>query len=1353
MKEATPPGLAHHMSHARQPLCVRQHVTCSGVAERTDIAGEGGAPRQLLTSLDDLLDEVDGLLSEEDPEEFVRSYVQRAGNGGGQFVALLQTWVQALGPERVRDFLRLLHFTEDKESYVRDGAWTLLSLRYGERAAGYLSAAVDLAPDLTGWMRDLLFHHGLDIDIPDRGLVGWTPFDAEVRLRMAERGRDFLEVHRLLRIALQTLSPDDGAGLAEEYHHLVDASENELSDLSSELVRLLDLHRAIKIAIAPRAEDLADDGSERVVEDVADLDEIEPRTGAASQSAVGRAASVEVSPARKGASLEIATVALLRRVFELSAAEGEAIATELRRQAGGYQFGHDVELVVRSARSKSVRCHLECKSYSRPIRTRDIADKLLQQKSASRHAPIDHWILISPHSDPANDLAEMLHEWEHGDDWPFRVQIWSPRNGVRQLFAVVPEVYRALFADEPPPLDEGQVINEVRDRLAPQRRLHPGLREYLTEPWRMCFRGEDAGHFASIEADHVQLRTVDLAGRPMGGTLADVVDRWLVQAEAPTMLLLGEFGDGKSFFTYMLARRLAGDFLTSSGGVLPVRLQLRELRELGSVDTLIDRWLDDIGVPQSEWRRLAANHRSLVILDGFDEMTKELDAATIDANLRLLTETIETVTGPSTYRNTESKVLVTSRGRFFDNPREEAALKDRLQGPTVVRIRPVRRTEVLEHLSRYARSIGADEKLARIRLLYDPIGLASKPLFLQMIKSTLEKLPEDNFGASTLYEKYIEESLRNKANLLFDDQPQRLTAEMVDRMSSILERVAVRMHSSGDLEVNLRDVEGVDGDLAEMLWRMASINTSTSVARTADARARVSIRSLLHPMPSSDPDDWHVSFFHTSMMEYFLAAAIARALAGRDIEAIHEMLGPNQLSIETIAFAAERLRSSPDHQPLAARLASIAHTARVDTPSPPMLGGNAMTLHYELSGAVEGDDWSNLRLDHVSLRNADLRGINFSGSSLRFANLDNADLRQANLSHADLTGFRIEQTTLVRALVVDPDTRAVVAAYSDGAIREWRQTGPRSWSAERVYDGIPQAIRQILLISDSLALVTTSTDAWIFARTTPQWTRSTRMAVSPFLRHVAVPQPGILTSLQVSPEAERYAVELLNGTATRRPLADPSGLGTVARFDLDEDQPTLLADEWMHYRSFRSGRLALLHFPTNRSWYLDDFKAITSVDVRRFGDNTLVAVGSEDGVLRIGSLPSDETEPNVTLRSVDGSRHDGPITAVQFVSPDLVVTGGADRCIRVCELETNLVTALYLEPQCTGAAFDGVKGPDERQILQRLAQGSEIPDPDETIQRKTQAVLDATDPIEKLKALAELERAANLRRGPLWPKY
>jgi hypothetical protein len=53
-----------------------------------------------------------------------------------------------------------------------------------------------------------------------------------------------------------------------------------------------------------------------------------------------------------------------------------------------------------------------------------------------------------------------------------------------------------------------------------------------------------------------------------------------------------------------------------------------------------------------------------------------------------------------------------------------------------------------------------------------------------------------------------------------------------------------------------------------------------------------------------------------------------------------------------------------------------------------------------------------------------------------------------------------------------------------------------------------------------------------------------------------------------------------------------------------------------------------------------------------------------------------------------------------------------------------------------------------RQYLRYLEDPNQLRD-DKEIQRKTQAVLDASDPIDKLKALAELERAANIEEAPL----
>ena len=60
------------------------------------------------------------------------------------------------------------------------------------------------------------------------------------------------------------------------------------------------------------------------------------------------------------------------------------------------------------------------------------------------------WILVSPHQDPNNELDRMVQGWNSAQRFPFTVQIWSPQTGVRELFAIEPEIYRRMYGQDPP---------------------------------------------------------------------------------------------------------------------------------------------------------------------------------------------------------------------------------------------------------------------------------------------------------------------------------------------------------------------------------------------------------------------------------------------------------------------------------------------------------------------------------------------------------------------------------------------------------------------------------------------------------------------------------------------------------------------------------------------------------------------------------------------------------------------------------------------------------------------------------------------------------------------------------------
>ena len=66
--------------------------------------------------------------------------------------------------------------------------------------------------------------------------------------------------------------------------------------------------------------------------------------------------------------------------------------------------------------------------------------------------------------------------------------------------------------------------------------------------------------------------------------LGDVILKWLHEPlpKKASLILLGEFGDGKSFFTYCLTRKLSEEFCETQNGWITVRFSLRDFNTGGN---------------------------------------------------------------------------------------------------------------------------------------------------------------------------------------------------------------------------------------------------------------------------------------------------------------------------------------------------------------------------------------------------------------------------------------------------------------------------------------------------------------------------------------------------------------------------------------------------------------------------------------------------------------------------------------------------------------------------------------------------------------------------------------------------
>lgn len=573
-----------------------------------------------------------------------------------------------------------------------------------------------------------------------------------------------------------------------------------------------------------------------------------------------------------------------------------------------------------------MRCHVECKNYAGTVGLTEIAPKLLQQHVYWENKKLDYFIVISPRAAISNELSHLVQVCNDGAKFPFKVLLWDTDHGVEELFRLSPALYRKLY-QRPAPGDSGRDRAEIARRWA--ARLEPIAR--IPDSWRH-YLATTRLHELTVESDFAYVREHAIAlgaltdsGGPLPGTLADNVREWLTSRAEHTLLLLGEFGDGKSFFTYDLSLRLAAEFLENpSGGWACLRIPLRFLQEELTPSELLRRRLDAIGVSLADWAEVTRGRRMLIVLDGFDEMSAKLDPQSLQRNIQTLARCIDYFP--------EAKVLVSSRTHFFEHISDYEQFLAILGGPRLLRIAAIPLRQRLAHLEAYAAREGQEEKLAKLKTLYDPIGLAAKPLFLQMIEHTLEGLQADRFDEVVLYEQYVRDSLGRKVR---DLQPtHRLDdSQLIKNLLVILEELAIQLHLSSTDYVFLRDFDtGRREGLPELLWAMSGASRAEPDASTPDARSRVGVRSLLKPVAGVDQERWPVDFFHRSMREFFIARALVRAIAAENDKA-RALLAKVPLQPEIVDFTRLLIQHPSDvtgtdtQQTFTDKLTSIAKSA------------------------------------------------------------------------------------------------------------------------------------------------------------------------------------------------------------------------------------------------------------------------------------------------------------------------------------------------------------------------------------------------------------------------------------------
>ncbi|MBK8256226.1 MAG: pentapeptide repeat-containing protein [Polyangiaceae bacterium] len=517
------------------------------------------------------------------------------------------------------------------------------------------------------------------------------------------------------------------------------------------------------------------------------------------------------------------------------------------------------------------------------------------------------------------------------------------------------------------------------NQLIDFRRYLDGLRRKLTT---------DPTYPPSLYIDQQGCHLIGRDGLKVENALDDLFDLVTDPRSPLFLLVLADFGTGKTFLLRKLAERLA----EPGSAVTPILVELRAVEKDRSLNPLLMQHFalaGETAVDLNRFYHLLERGRVALLFDGFDELVPRV---TFDR----AAEHLETLMLAA--RGGSAKVVITSRTQHFlsTNDIELALAKRAEQVPhrRIFKLLPFDDDHILRFLTRRLESSeAAQQRFALLRQVTDLIGLSQNPRMLSFIVDIDDKkllAVRDRAGTITkadlytlLVEKWIVHEFKRHE---YRGVPTLLNSP--DRWRAVLV-LAERLWGRGDKGIDLKELPE---DLRQEISRLGPPEQDAATKAFAAATGTLLVRD----------DEGRYSFLHRSILEF--AAAWAAAVALRAKKADCPLLSLSAMSDLMAEFFGDL--AEPEKAAEWAKAALHGEASAIEK-------SNAELVLKKLAPMAR----VRLGLDRVRRvrRGEDLRGQDFSGQDLREADFTGADLSAAVLVGADLTGALLTRARLVGA--------------------------------------------------------------------------------------------------------------------------------------------------------------------------------------------------------------------------------------------------------------------------------------------------------------------------------------------------
>ncbi len=529
-------------------------------------------------------------------------------------------------------------------------------------------------------------------------------------------------------------------------------------------------------------------------------------------------------------------------------------------------------------------------------------------------------------------------------------------------------------------------------------------------------------------------REIERPGATERDAIVDDLLRLLEAEHGRFVLLLGEFGHGKTFALRELARRLPTDL----PHLTPLLIELNTLDKAHSLDGLVAAHLATHSVDSIDlraFRYMLGQGRIVLLFDGFDELVRHVSYDRAADHLQVLLDAAVD----------NAKIVVTSRTQHFRSQAQVlTALGER------VGLLPQRRLLALQEFSpeqiraylaaRYGDDVAADRRLRLLEAVPDLLTLCRNPRLLSFVAGLDHERLRTVTGAghalspAGLYEEVFTAWLEFEERRGRGGQggPPGLSLHQLWRAVTTL---ALRLWESGESGLRLDELT----DVATALTELADSRLSVPQAAHAVGSGSLLVRT----------DDGLFRFIHSSVVEWLVGREVAAGLNGTAEGALGLLTRRplSQLAVEFLCdiadhrtcreWAERTLADWPDgggEAQQTARANAIKVLSRLRVPA-----------HADLRGALlAGEDLSYRDFSGVDLTGADLTGASLVGAGLSRAVLRGARLAGARLADADLTGADLRDADLRGARLIRATLNGVRVTGS-----RWYQAALINATAER----------------------------------------------------------------------------------------------------------------------------------------------------------------------------------------------------------------------------------------------------------------------------------------------------------------